>query len=268
MKTVLITLLAAAVSVQASERKFAYTTEPETMPAGSTEFEQWVTWRAHRSDDVGQHNYNRFDLREELEYGVTDNYTIAFYLNTKAENYQDPATKVTSSEFSFEGFTLEHKYLVLNPAQNPVGFTLYLETQYSGEEAEVEQKLIFGQRHGDWKWAINLIHATEWNLNDHETESEVAVTAGLTRDLNENWSLGLEARNHNNIPEYEDWENTACFIGPSVTYAREDWYATLSILPQVWGRGTSGGPDADGIGGLELESHERVNVRLVIGIDL
>ena len=267
MKTLVLSLLVAA-TVHASERHFGYTYEPETMPAGAAEFEQWATWRAQRSDDVGQHNYNRFDLREEFEYGATDNYTVALYLNTKAENYRDPVTRATTSEFSFEGLSLEHKYMVLNPAQRAVGLALYLETTYSGEEAEVEQKLIFGQHIGDWKWALNLVHATEWNFNDHETEGEFEVTAGLAREFGERWSLGLEARNHNEIPEYEDWENTACFVGPVVTYRRDDWYATLSILPQVWGRGTSGGPDADGVGGLELEGHERINVRLIIGINL
>ena len=70
------------------------------------------------------------------------------------------------------------------------------------------------------------------------------------------------------IPEYKDWENTAFFVGPVVSYRREDWYATLSLLPQVWGTGTSGGADPDGVSGLELEGHERMNIRVIIGIDL
>jgi hypothetical protein len=263
---VLMAVVVGVSAATASERYFTYTYEPETMPAGAAEFEQWITLRTQRSDEVGQHNYNRWDLREEFEFGVTDNYTMSLYLNTQAENFRDPVTDNVHSEFAFEGISVENKYMVLNPAEKPVGLALYLETTYSGEEAEVEQKLIFGQRHGDWKWALNLVHATEWNLNKHETEGEFEVDFGITRHLGKHWSLGIEARNHNEIPEYQEWENTAFFVGPVVTYVRDNWWATLTVMPQVWGRGTSGGPDADGASGLELEGHERVNARLIVGI--
>jgi hypothetical protein len=267
MKRLLCALIFLGVtSVQATERYFTYTYEPEVFPQGAAEFEQWVTLRTQRSDDVGQHNYNRWDLREEFEYGVTDNYSVSLYLNTKSESFRDPTTGDSESKFEFEGVSMENRYMVLNPAEHAVGFTLYLEPAFSGEEAEVEQKLIFGQRHGDWKWALNLVHATEWNLNEHETEGEVELDFGITRHFNKRWSAGVEFRNHNEIPEYKDWENTAFFLGPVATYTRENWWATLTVLPQVWGKNTSGGPDPDGVSGLELEGHERVTARLIVGI--
>lgn len=261
-----VAMLMSTITAMATERYFTYTYEPETMPAGAAEFEQWITLRTQRSDAVGQHNYNRWDLREEFEYGVTDNYTVALYLNTKAENFRNPVTGDVESEFEFEGISLENRYMLLNPAEHPVGMALYLEPSYSGEEAEVEEKLIFGQRHGDWKWALNIVHATEWNLNDHQTEGEFEVDFGLTRHLNSRWSLGLEFRNHNEIAEYKDWEHTAFFIGPVVTYSRENWWATLTVLPQVYGINTSGGREPDGNKHLVLDEHERVNVRLIFGI--
>lgn len=250
----------------ATERYFTYTYEPEVFPKGAAEFEQWITLRTQRNDAVGQHNYNRWDLREEFEYGVTDNYTASLYLNTQAESFRDPATGVSSSEFEFEGISIENRYMVLNPAEHAVGFTLYLEPAFSGEEAEVEEKLVFGQRCGDWKWALNLVHATEWNLNDHETEGEVELDFGITRVLNPHWAVGLEFRNHNEVPEYEEWEHTAFFLGPVVSYRTENWWATLTVLPQVWGKQTGGGPDPDGESGLVLDEHEKVNIRLIFGI--
>jgi hypothetical protein len=62
------------------------------------------------------------------------------------------------------------------PAEYAVGFTLHLEGRDSGEEAELEQKLIFGQRHGNWKWALNLEHATEWEDNLDELEGEFGAS--------------------------------------------------------------------------------------------
>jgi hypothetical protein len=269
LKMWMIAVLVAVLSVSAAsatERFFTYTYEPEVLPQGAAEFEQWITLGTQRNDQVGQHNYNRWDFREELEYGVTDNYSLSLYLNAKSESYQDPVTGNSSSSFDFDGISLENRYMLLNPAEHVIGLTLYLEPRYSGEEAELEEKIIIGQRFGDWKWALNIGHATEWNLNDHATEGELELDFGLTRRLNNRWSLGIELRDHNELPEYSEWENTALFVGPVATYTQEKWWATLSILPQVYGKNFNGDPD--GNSGLELEGHERLNVRLVIGIGL
>ena len=61
---------------RADERRFTYSYEPEILPKGGLEFEQWVTLRSQRSKDVNQDNYNLWEFREELEYGVTDNYSV------------------------------------------------------------------------------------------------------------------------------------------------------------------------------------------------
>jgi hypothetical protein len=238
------------------------------MPKGGMELEQWVTLRSQRSEkgDEPTENFNLWQLSTEIEYGFTDNYTVGLYLNFASESFRDLTTGEDVSEFEFEGVSIENRYMVLNPADHAIGLTLYLEPTFSGSEAELEQKIIIGQRYGDWKWAANLVHATEWEDNFHETEGEFEATFGLARDLNPNWALGFEFRNHNEIPEYETWENTAFFLGPVVSYRQEKWWATLTVLPQIYGKNFVGNPD--GNTSLELEGHERVNIRFVIGIEL
>ncbi len=256
--------LSLAASAIANERLFTYSYEPETMPKGAWEFEQWVTARVGRNSTVGQEGYNRWQFREELEYGVTDRYTVGLYLNHQMDNFRDPATHKSTHHYRWTGVSLENRYMVLNPANKPVGLTLYLEPTYDGESAELEQKIILGQRHGDWKWAVNLIHATEWEEHFEETEGEVEITAGLARLIGKHWAVGVEARNHNELPEYDLWENTALYVGPVVSYRRENWWATLTVMPQIWGE-TFHNENPDGNRGLELEGHERWNVRLLVG---
>src|SRR6266404_3165111 len=172
--------------VRADERRFTYTYEPETMPQGGMEFEQWITLRTQRTSggEVKQGNYNLWEFREELEYGVTDNYSVSLYLNAAAESFRDYnfTPPANTSSFDFKGVSVENRYMAHNPAEHAVGLTLYLEPRYSGNEAEVEEKIILGQRHGNWKWAFNLSHATEWLDNLRTTEGEVDVSFGLARD--------------------------------------------------------------------------------------
>src|SRR5436305_10737119 len=93
----------------ADERRFAYTYEPETMPRGGMEFEQWVTLRSQRTRAVGQENFNRWEIREAFEYGVTDNYTVELYINSKSESFRDPTSGTDHSKFSFDGISLENR---------------------------------------------------------------------------------------------------------------------------------------------------------------
>jgi hypothetical protein len=145
-----------------------------------------------------------------------------------------------------------------------VGLTLYLEPRIAGDEAELEEKIIVGQRHGKWKWTFNLTHATEWEDDFHSTEGEVEGSFGLAYNLNKHWAIGVEARDHNEIPEYEEWENTAVYLGPVVSYHTEKWWGALTVMPQIYGANFTGDPDNNHH--FELEGHEHLNVRLIFGM--
>jgi len=251
------------VAASANERYFTYTYEPETMVKGDLEYEQWVTLRAGRNKTVGQDNFNLWEFRHEIEYGVTDNYTVSLYLNESLANFRQTGTGRNISHFGFDGVSLENRFLVLNPAEHSVSLALYLEPRYAGDESELEQKIILGRRHGDWKWALNLTHATEWSRNFHDTEGEFEVSFGMTRRLNPRWSVGVEARDHNELPDYKSWENTAFYLRPVLTYQQNKWWTTMTVMPQVVGANFT--ENVDGNHSLELEGHERWNIRLVLG---
>ena len=248
----------------ATERFFTYTYEPETLPQGAFEMEQHFTLRARRNAHVGQDNYQRWEFRTEFEYGATDNYSVSLYVNESYETFRDPATRSHTRNLCWDGLSIENRYLVLNPATHAVGLALYLEPRYDGENFELEQKIILGQRHGDWKWALNLTHATEWSHHFDEKEGEVEISAGLTRMMGKHWALGIEARDHNEFPEYRTWENSALYLGPVVTYQRANWWATLTVMPQIWGD-IFHNQNPDGNRSLELQGHERLNARLIVG---
>src|SRR5262245_5947617 len=95
-KTILAPSLCAAVLAgtgvihpdfaRADERFFTYSYEASSvLPKGGVEFEQWVTYRGGKEDGV----FAAWDLREELEFGITDRYTTSLYLNFRS-THSDP----------------------------------------------------------------------------------------------------------------------------------------------------------------------------------
>jgi hypothetical protein len=262
----LLAVGALAVPARAHERRFTYIYEPETQLAGALEFENWVTLGTQRNSAVGQDNYNEWHFRQELEYGVTDRYTLGLYLNEKAESFRHPSTGANESSSEWDGISLENRFNVLNPADHAVGLTLYLEGRYSGEEAEIEEKIILGQRYGDWKWAVNFGNSTEWSNNLRDQEGEFEASFGLARDLSKHWSVGMETRGEMLAPDYKQLENAAVFLGPVVSYRHDKWWAALTVLPQIYGWNRDGSLDRNSH--FDLVDHTSVEVRLLIGIDL
>lgn len=261
-QNIFLCLLCTSAVAFADNRLFTYTYEPETEPKGDWELEQTITSRIGRNATVGQKEYQSWKFSTEIEHGFTDRYTAAFYVHDTFTHYLVPGGGRVSDN-RWTGFSLENRYLVLDPRDNAIGLTVYLEPEYDGKNAELEQKIIIGQRFGKWKWAVNFTHATEWENDFREKEGEVELSAGLARDLSDHWSLGVELRNHYELPEYEEWENTAVYFGPTLSYHRQKWWAALSVMPQIFGVNFL--EDEDRNHHLELEGHEKLNLRLMVG---
>jgi hypothetical protein len=265
-----LALIATCAGASATERFFTYTYEPETLPKGALEYEQWLTSAIGRNAAVGQEQYHRWEFRHELEYGVTDRLSTSLYLNYSLTNFREPETRAVPprsrqvSHLQFDTVSLENRLMVLNPAEHRVGLTLYVEPTIGESQAEIEQKLILGQTYGDWKWALNLTHAVEWQDDFQTVEGEVEVSLGVALKISRHWRVGVEAREHNELPDYRVWENTAFYLGPVINYPAEGWWLTLTVMPQVVGANFAG--NVDNNHNLELEGHERWNVRLIAGI--
>ena len=255
-------LAGAGFNLHADERMFTYNYEAVSiLPKGGVEFEQWITYRGGKEDGT----YSRWDIREEIEFGVTDRYTTALYLNfrdTYRDNDSTPGTE--EDEFEFKGVSSEHKYQFLNPRTKPIGLLGYGEVTTDGNELELEEKIILQKFFGadeQWNAVFNLITEQEWEYESEETgeESVLEFTAGLSYRLNQNWAVGVEARHHRVYEGiYSDELANAWFVGPNLHYGTGKWWGTLTVLPQIGGH-----PDTRGE--LELDEHTVVEVRLIAG---
>jgi hypothetical protein len=257
-----VLLLSSFLAARSDERLFTYVQEAEVLPKGGLEFEQWLTHRRSKADGV----FSRWDFREELEYGLTDQLSVAGYLNFKSTHSEGVTGRTDESSFEFEGISTELKYQLLNPNTKPIGVLLYGEATYNGDEFELEEKLVLQKNFGEkWVTAFNVTLEEEWAFTPTDTEEELALelTAGIAYKLGSHWSIGVEGRNRRVFAPGLDFSQrlaNAWFVGPNVHYARDKWWATLTVLPQV-----HGSPNTRN--GLELDEHEKIEVRLIAGVN-
>ena len=258
----IVGLLAATVGVAApaaaNVRHFAYTYETAVLPPRARELELWTTPRIGRRDA-----YTRFDQRVELEVGITDRLLTAFYLNFTALT-EEVAGQQLVSTVEFGGVSSEWKLKLLDPVADAVGLGLYAELTASTNELEVEGKVLLDKRIGDFLFAFNAVIEHEWEREAaNETKRELILEADLALAffLTPNLSVGVEVRDHNEIPSGEGFEHSALFAGPVLSFAQANWWTTLALMPQLAAFGEGGTQ-------LDLADHERFNARLLFAFHL
>ncbi|MBM3214452.1 hypothetical protein FJZ36_06020 [Candidatus Poribacteria bacterium] len=244
--------LGVATTAKADERLFTYTYEPKVLPKGAVELEQWATMRNGRDEGI----YTRWDLRTEIEVGLTDRLTTAIYANSSNKYEWKPGKAATNGTY-FRGISSEWKLKLLDPTADPIGVLLYGEVAVDRREWEAEGKLVVGKNIGPLTVAANAIFEQEWKATldaageiGSETEQIVEGVGGLSYRIG-SVAVGAEARSHTVIEG--DEKETAVFLGPAVHAAGEKWWATLTVLRQL----------SD-----EYGSHERTESRLLIGLHL
>ena len=217
--------------------------------------------------------------------GLVKNLQVAFYLNSQSESQlagdSSFASINTDHEFSFSN---EWKYKLSDASGNKLGSALYLELGVATNETELEGKIILDKQIGNSVHALNIVGETEWEkeaeLEDGEAETEtemelnVEFNYGFSYRLSNHFRAGFEVRNHNEyVPKPStlvggetqagsgmEWEHSALFAGPVISWATENAWINLTVLPQVAGLHHAENNFTDG---LVLDEHERMEVRLL-----
>lgn len=285
-----------ATPARADENLLGYVYGAETLPQGKWEAYQWVTLRTGKAEGT----YSAFDLRTEIETGLTDRLQAAFYVNARSHHIDGVPGLEDRDSFAFQGASAEFKYRLRSPYIDGYGLALYIEPGYnridkiSGEveeELELETKLIFQKNflEDTLIWSLNYTLEPEWAIGHHEDDEEEEAShagdapaehedeageehearkelaeelaTGVSCRIANRWFVGTELRLHSEWPDFSHREHLAAFLGPTLHYGGERFWWTATVLPQIWGW-----PD-DEVTELQLDEHERLEVRFKLGVN-
>lgn len=242
---VVTAVLLSAGRAEADERRFTYVYEATTMTPGHFEYEQWVTWKTHKNNDP---EYDRFEFRHELEFGLTDNLQLGLYLSDW--RIQDGQSVDDGAEW--RNVAAEFIYGLTDPVTDPIGSALYGEIKIGDELFELEGKLILQKNIGKWVFAWNGILEAEWE-GEHfnEDTGTIGQTLGGSYQLSPNLLLGFEALHEVEYEDWSEWGDHALYVGPNISFRTEDWWLTVTPLFQV----------------TDVDSEPDFQVRLIFGFD-
>lgn len=201
-------------------RRYAFSEEYRTIPQGEFEIEQWTSFKL---PNIHRSNKNTFQYQTELEYGITDRWTLAHYERWKTKNVvgRDDSTV-------YEGFKFETKYRFGEKGKYGVDPLLYLEwitdpTNDNNPNA-LEGKMILSKDFGKWNVTYNQVVESRLGSGGR-TEHKFAL--GLNYPLLEGVHVGMEAKGDYWRPGSH---RNRLALGPNLAFDANHFWVSTSVL--------------------------------------
>jgi len=266
-------LLAAAAAlgtgtVQADEPLLGFLYTTDLLPKNGQEFEQWATWRHRKAS--GQ--FDLLEGQTEYSYGVTDSLQLSGYLiydwtqayrngpdgtTTSPEPYSayfpGPYSHFNSTKFIAGAF--EAIWRVRSPYTDPVGIAFLFEPEIGPRFQELTVKAIFQKNFlddrlvlvGNATWAPEVRElpgdpgaalGSGTDRPNTNIETDVNFGVGASYRFTSNWAVGWEVQNEREINrfalfDHSQWMGNAVYTGPTIHYASQHFFATLTWWQQL-----------------------------------
>jgi len=256
----------------AQDRIFAYTYQTNVLNKGDFDLEFQNTLAMGKVGDFSPYVFGQhLDQRIEFEVGLGKKVQTAFYLNSELFNYAYQGSQGVEQELKIS-FSNEWKWKLSDPAANKIGFALYEEFEFGGNNIESETKIILDKRWPKDLLAFNVaaIYEIEKEIvsipfnetkAEWERSSPVDIYLSYLHFIKPTTGLGLELKINNDINEEDGWFNSVLFVGPAYHASVDRFFANFSILPQIANlHKTDEAP-----GNRDLNNFESLEARLLIG---
>jgi Family of unknown function (DUF6662) len=231
------------------EQLFGFVRGAETLPKNRFEIYQFATLRTGKD----QGTYNGADFESEIEYGVTDQLQMSASVINHYFYNQNVPDLPDKNNYRFGGLEFSAKYRVLSPFKNPIGLALRLESGYllndevdglPQHERHLKPEIDLQKDFFDDTLIINFDVGAEWAwgkqpAEQYPREFSLESAGGVAYRFAPNWFAGAEGNFRAEYPLFDlyQFEHRVFYAGPSLHYARERWWATLTYNYQVFGKG-------------------------------
>lgn len=240
-------LLAAAPGARADEPLFGYVNTTDLLPKARFQVEQWITAR----EGSGAGRFHALEGRTELDYGLADNAQVTAYLNysrlrdelSPAEAQAAAATATRLARSRVDGVTGEVIWRLASPYLHPLGLAVLADATFGRDRPVFGLKAIGQKNFFDDTLVVSANARVELGQREtlparlgqparSRTVTRAELSLGASYRFRPRWSAAVEARSR-----YRNagggLRDSAVYLGPTVHYAAERWYLTLTALARV-----------------------------------
>lgn len=260
----LLITVSGGVPVRAGENLFGTVTGVDPLPKARFQLKQLVNLREERNTGA----YHALEFRSGVEYGLATNLESAVYVNTSYVHSRgvrngNGTPQSNRDDYRFDTVSVEFKYMLLSPYKDAFGFALDFRPAAGPEIQQLPVRALAQKTFLDdtLVWGAEFGFLPEWNDVRGDTYA-LQWSTGLSYRFIRNWSAAVEIFNRHGFESmnFGGDHTSAFYLGPTLHYAVEKWWVTLSALAQVFGN-----PETRD--GRFLDSQERYQVRLALGFN-
>lgn len=214
----------------AHARTYVWNQEYKTLPKGIAEIESHTKVSVPR---MGKHSGdNSWKYEEELEYGITDRWTVSHYQQWETSNHEgvDDDGVANKDVTKYAGFKFETKYRIGEKGKYWVDPLLYLEYEYEPQERfegashGLEGKIILSKDFGKFNATYNQIMESKFG---HKGRTEQEYTFGMNYEILEGFRGGVEVAGQYWNPGVRKNELA---IGPTLAYEGKYFWVAFGVL--------------------------------------
>jgi len=209
----------AAGSSYAHTRNYVFTEQYRTIPQGQFEIEQWTKLKVPNRHVTNRHSWQ---YQTELEYGVTDHWTVAHYQFWETQNRVG-----SNDDTTYGGFKFETKYRLGEKGKYWLDPLLYLEWETEPREDnpnKIEGKIVLSKDIGDLNVTYNqIIESKLGNKGRTEQKFSLAASYALPGDVR----LGVEFKGNYWQPGSRRNELA---LGPSLAFETKYFWVAGGVV--------------------------------------
>ena len=223
LMTLLAALMIAPSASRADSRRFAWSYEAATSPAGTREYEQWVTWKTDHAADPLR---DQVQFRHELEFGLSDRVQLGVYVAdwgyTRTAGGSDTEVSGTAAEVIWN---------LADPAAGALGVAAYGEVAIGAEKFALEAKLLLEKPLGPLTLVANTVLEAEWEDEDWtEDTGALEQTLGLSWQFSPSLLVGAEGVVEKELPGWRGGSEAVAWAGPNVSLRLPAFWVTTAPL--------------------------------------
>jgi hypothetical protein len=248
----------------ATADNFAFVPSSDSIGVRSkSNFDSWAPSVSNRSIYFDSGHRSVWESQQFLNYRSRDTQYGSVRTASQPDFANDPNFDPTPA-FAWKALSLQNAYQIWDADEFPIAFAISVQPRVSDENVHVRETVVIGRDYDFWQWAVNFAQGNDWSNRLKERDGDLEVGFGIARALGAHWSLGVELRDHSELPEYRRLAGNKIFVGPVLRCHKDNWWMAISVLPRVLGFDYVANFDTPR--DIEFDSNQKLSTRFMFGL--
>jgi hypothetical protein len=253
----------AVLSAMADDFSFVNLSTGGAVAKTVSNFDAWSPSTARRSMVLDSKSTSIWQRMEFVTYRITELEVKGLRLLSEPAVWE-PTTLDSVSTIPWNAFSLQNMYQVWDAPEFPLAVAISVQP-HTDQNVQVAETLVLSHSYDFWQWTVNFSQGTEWSNKLKERDGALELAWEFSRRVSKHWTVGIQIRDHSDVPEYRRIAANKLMCGPMVRCNSDRWWAALSVMPKMFDYSFIANSDMT-VQNANFEGNQKLSTRLMFGL--